>query len=177
MRWLGWLAILVMPLAAVAATEGDAEKMRLHYQRAMEAVSRGDHRTAIGEFDEAYAAVPKPNILYNVAREYEAIGLSGDIAAKKLAIDYYRRYLAERKDAPDRDQVGLFIGELESGIAKAQSSSVTSASHGHPRVNRRLLYRPRRPTAAISVAAESSFPQQASPPWRQGLLSSCREHR
>ena len=76
------------------------DKGQAHYQA-------GEYQAAIESFLSAYELVHDPVYLFNIAQSYRKI------ANCVGAYDYYARYLAEAKDAPNRDKVSGWLRELE----------------------------------------------------------------
>jgi hypothetical protein len=64
---------------------------------AFEAYRVRDYGRAVALYEQALAAAPSPDIVYNIARVYD-IGLDN----RRLAIAYYERYAADPAAAPDR---------------------------------------------------------------------------
>jgi hypothetical protein len=95
-----------MPAAAPAPARSDAEK---HFRQAVQLSKQGRHSEALGEFQQAYAIQASPNILFNMGVEHERLGERGDAAG------FYRRYLDESHDAPDRARVEQAIAKLGGG--------------------------------------------------------------
>jgi hypothetical protein len=61
------------PAPAAAAASNQAEVERLFAEGAS-MYKAGKYRPAIEKFEEAYALFPEPNLIYNIARAYEALG-------------------------------------------------------------------------------------------------------
>ena len=64
-------------------------------------------REAIHEFELAGQLVPSADLWYNIARAHE------ELSAYDRAVEYYRRYLRDRVDPPDRERVEAHIVGLE----------------------------------------------------------------
>ena len=60
----------------------------------VDALKRGEHRTALERFQEAYALVPSPKIHYDFGLAYLGLGRSAE------ALTAFERFLADAKDAP-----------------------------------------------------------------------------
>jgi hypothetical protein len=61
------------PAPAASAQSNQAEVERLFAEGAS-LYKAGKYRPAIDKFEEAYALFPEPNLIYNIARAYEALG-------------------------------------------------------------------------------------------------------
>jgi tetratricopeptide (TPR) repeat protein len=115
------LAVLVTPTLAFAQEgepNGDdtevspedpqaAQRARERFQAGMEHFQAHRYRDAIHEFELAASLVPSADIWFNIARAWEELG------EHEPAIEYYRRYLRDRVDPPDRERVEQHIAELE----------------------------------------------------------------
>lgn len=104
-------AIVASVVCAAAATtavaQPDARKEAgQHFQRGQAAQAAKRYRDAIAEYAQAYALVPHPNALYNIAVCYERLGESA------RAADYYARYLEADPDAADAAAVRAKIDAL-----------------------------------------------------------------
>jgi tetratricopeptide (TPR) repeat protein len=84
-----------------------AQRARERFQAGMEHFQAHRYRDAIHEFELAASLVPSADIWFNIARAWEELG------EYEPAIEYYRRYLRDRVDPPDRQRVEQHIAELE----------------------------------------------------------------
>ncbi len=94
-----------VPAPAVAAPRVD--EAQRHIAAAVDRFRRRDFSGAIQEFELANAAVPTPELWYNIARAREML------QDYHGAVDDLRRYLRDKVDPPDRADVERHIGELE----------------------------------------------------------------
>jgi len=105
-----WLAFSV----PARADEEPWRAARAHYERGVELANKGEYRTALEEFNAAYAASPHFAVLYNIGQAEVALG------RPRKAIDTLSRYLRDGKEdvpAPRRKQVQAQITQLESIFA------------------------------------------------------------
>lgn len=125
---LAFLALLALARLAVAApptpSPPPADDARAQAKAAVErghaAFDRGDYTAAINAFEEAMALRPSPKLHFNVGvceqRLMEAAVSRGESAAESAhaaaAIAAFNRYLAEKRDAPDRAEVEATIRSL-----------------------------------------------------------------
>jgi hypothetical protein len=103
------LVIIALLLHAATAAAQDAEarkQAKAAFERAVEAEHRKDWRTAIEEFQTAYDLVPHADVLHNIAMNFERLEEYRDAAT------YYRRYLDESGDPPDRKKIEKLIAKL-----------------------------------------------------------------
>jgi hypothetical protein len=128
------LAVLVVSLASVVASEGKAaektgsaaatakacfKRGRTHYQL-------GEYREALKEFKEAYRLRPDASFLYNIAQCHRQLGEISD------AIKLYGSYLREAPDAANRAEVERQIRELKATAEKQQQQEPASAAPAAP---------------------------------------------
>jgi tetratricopeptide (TPR) repeat protein len=116
-------AVSELQAAEPAILRGAAKQ---HYGRAVELIKNDQHREAIAEFQRAFELAALPNILFNIAREYHALGDSGGEAAMsevpdmQQAVGYYQKYLAAAKDTKDRVEVERAVAALQQRIERAE---------------------------------------------------------
>ncbi len=93
------------PAGGEAAGEALREAAE-HYQAGMAAYRRRAFREAIRRFRLAADRVPSADLWFNIARAHEELG------EYDQAIEHYRRYLREKVDPPDREQVERHVEAL-----------------------------------------------------------------
>jgi tetratricopeptide (TPR) repeat protein len=125
-RWLMVCLVCALgsavPTRAHAQSKGDVELAKRYYAVGEELYRRSDYDGALKEFQRAFKAVPKPDLLYNIARCYEGLG------KRKEAIDHYRRYLAKASPSSrDRAIVKARIANLERMAKRAQKAETQKA--------------------------------------------------
>ncbi len=106
-------AAALLLVAAAAGADEPPPEARAHYQTAVERFATGAYAEARAEFQRAYQVFPSPSLLFDLG---QAARLAGDASS---ALDYYRRYLAERPAAPNRADVERLIAEVRAGAAPA----------------------------------------------------------
>jgi hypothetical protein len=97
-------------------------------------MGRYDH--AIREFTAGYALSPRPQFLLNIAQAQRRLG---DLRAAR---DMYHKYLDALPDAPEREQIGRILQELDEAIAKEPPPPPPGVAAGltappRPRLNAR----------------------------------------
>jgi tetratricopeptide (TPR) repeat protein len=93
--------------AAGEESAGDDEaRAREAYAAAEEHFAAGRYREALQGFSEAYEMSGRADLLYNLAVCHERLGDAGRAAA------HYRRYLEEKPDAEDAEQVRARLEKL-----------------------------------------------------------------
>lgn len=105
-RFVLVLILCALSAHAVAQPADTRAQAKKAFARAQAAEARKDWRTAISEYLTAYDLSPHPDVLYNVAGDYERLEQLRD------AVTYYRRYLDEKDDAEDRAKVEKLIAAL-----------------------------------------------------------------
>lgn len=112
--------------AAVAFSERRAAE-------AFQAYSRSDYAAAVALYLEAYEAAPNGSILYNVARIYDT-----KLADRALAINFYRRYIADPGGHPDliviANQRLHELRDAQLALANPPDERATAAAGTKPRV-------------------------------------------
>ena len=98
--------LLAIVLASTPAWADDRERAAVHFAAAAAAEKRGDWRSAIVEYEQAYAAAPHPSVLFNMANAHEKLD------EHRRAAELFRRYLADSPEAEDRGSVQRRIAAL-----------------------------------------------------------------
>jgi tetratricopeptide (TPR) repeat protein len=108
-------------LLASEAHAQEAPPSKASQDRALELFEQGRAAYREGRFAdagrllrEAYALVPEPVLLYNLARAHEGLGEFPE------AIDAYERYLATAKDIPDRGAIERKLTSLRAELAERE---------------------------------------------------------
>lgn len=109
------LALSTAGRAAVAQTAAPSDapagsridEAQRHIAAGLQQFRQRDYSAAIHEFELANAAVPTPELWFNMARAREML------LDYRGAVDDLRRYLRDKVDPPDRAEVERHITELE----------------------------------------------------------------
>lgn len=127
----GWLSRLVVPgfvalLAGPAsARQADSPEMNADVaaaeqkaSQAFEAYRAKRYAEAVALYLDAYKAAPSADVLYNVARIYDA-----KLGDRPLAISFYRRYIADPGAVTDRIQIAneRLVALREAELAASRS--------------------------------------------------------
>jgi tetratricopeptide (TPR) repeat protein len=104
------------PAAPAASTSQEVERI---FAEGAALYKAGKYRAAIERFENAYALFPEPNLLYNMARSYEALGEAEQALTKYRVCSTHPRATDELKQ-----KAIAKIAVLES----AQTSSATAAA-------------------------------------------------
>jgi tetratricopeptide (TPR) repeat protein len=97
------------PTPANVATE--KAEAKLYFDRGTVHFNLDEWSQAIEMFKAAYRVFPDPNLLYNIAQCYRKMGKPAE------ALKFYKNYLRERPDAPNRAEVGKRIDEMQAILA------------------------------------------------------------
>jgi hypothetical protein len=109
------------PVAVQAASPGADEALsadaKRHYEEGTKAFNLAEFPRAVAEFKAAYNARPDPLLLYNIA---QAFRLGADEAQALL---FYKSFLRNMPDAPNRKEVEAKIRTLEKVVAEQQKQA------------------------------------------------------
>ena len=122
---------VVLATPAFAQTGDSLKKAQASFDTAQSDYVAGDFDKAAAGFQEAYAARPFPQFLYNVGASYHMKGKkASDVTAYKKAVEFYKRYLAEEPTATDKAKVEKAIGVLEAEITRLGTAPVAGTGSG-----------------------------------------------
>ena len=109
---------------AVAAQPADAlKKAQAAFDTAQIDYLQGKYDEAAQGFQDAFAARPFPQFLYNVGAAYHMKGKKlNDAAAYQKAVDFYKQYITQDPQAADKAKVEKSIGVLEAEIKRIGSA-------------------------------------------------------
>ena len=120
----GALALVV--LASLFATRpalADARaEARAHFKAGMAAIAAKSYEQGIAELEAAYAILPHPNVLFNIARAH------AEASHTQKALDAYKRYL--ESDPQDREEVAKVVSALELRLAQEKAAALPRLSLG-----------------------------------------------
>lgn len=109
MRLTFLIALVLIP--AVVHAE-DKAAARAAYAEGRRHYDLNEFTQALESFKRAYVAFEDPVFLFNIAQCHRQLGNRDD------AIKFYRSYLRNQPDAPNRDEVNATIARLEGEIAE-----------------------------------------------------------
>jgi outer membrane protein assembly factor BamD (BamD/ComL family) len=113
-----------------AADDPEAAEAKKHYEEGTKAFNLGEYPRAISEFKATYNAKPDPLLLYNIAQSYR---LQGD---PSQALFFYKSFLRNMPNAPNRKEVEGRIKTLEKQIAEQKTDQKEPAAIAPIRVTR-----------------------------------------
>lgn len=119
-------------IATVQAQPAAADKLKAAqdaFDNAQVAYLANDFEKAAAGFQEAYAAKPFPQFLYNVGAAFHMKGKkSSDVPSYEKAIEFYKRYLSEDPTAPDKARVEKAVGVIQGEIKRIKEAGVPIAN-------------------------------------------------
>jgi hypothetical protein len=143
------------PAVTPASTQADVERL---FAEGAAFYRGGKYRAAVDKFEEAYALFPEPNLLYNMARAYEALGEVDQALTKyRLCVSHPRGSEELKTKAAAKVEVltaAKMNGSASTGPAPAAlSPSPSSGAAAAPS-----------PAGVGEGAAASSSAQSPAPP-------------
>ena len=125
------ICITIAALAGrVRADDADAlKKAQSFFDQAQTDYLQGRYDEAAKEFQDAYAARPFPQFLYNVGAAFHMKGKkASDVEAYGKAVEFYKKYLSEEPNAADKAKVEKAIGVLEAEIKRLKEPGAGSGA-------------------------------------------------
>lgn len=115
------LVVLVFVVGVKPARAGDPklDAARAHSQEGDAYYKLEKYANAISEYEQAYLNKPDPSFLYNIAQCHRLMGNGAE------AIHFYRRYLKDAPNAPNRAVAEKHIRDLEDAAAHGSGPSQT----------------------------------------------------
>lgn len=90
------------------------ELARKHYELGEQLYRTSNYPAALAEFEKAYQLVPKPALLFNIARTYEVL------AELEKAVASYESYLQQAPAAENADLVRARLANLKQRLAQGK---------------------------------------------------------
>jgi iron complex outermembrane receptor protein len=168
-RTLAVSALAAILLAPGAARADERTEARAHFKKGMTAIAEGHYDVGVEELKAAYAILPHPNVLFNIARAYV------DMGDLQNAIDYYRRYLDG--GPKDRDEVAATVASLEARLRKQQAALVESEHAATPQAPAPAPAPARAPAPAPAHApapAPAPAPEPTDQPFEETIFSASK---
>jgi hypothetical protein len=172
MHCIRLLIVVALAWARVAAAEPTTKDL---YDSGLRHYNVSEYDLALADFKGAYQRSGSPELLYNIAQCYRAMGDPG------RAQTQYRAYLREKPDAPNRADVEKLIAAMDTAI-KAQKQPPTEATPPPGSVTAApgeatspSTAAPASTTAAPAAATLTSAPAERRPlykkPWLWGVVA------
>lgn len=111
-------------LTSTAFAQANPAKARAVYGKAKRAFQQKSYAEAAALFKEAYEYDPKPQLLFNIG---QALKEAGELAE---AESYYKRYLEELPEAPNRDEVLATLFTLQQVMAASMAMITIDTEEG-----------------------------------------------
>jgi tetratricopeptide (TPR) repeat protein len=115
----GILAFCCLLAISDAAALADKEGAKASARRAMQHYNLAEYEEALKAFKDAYRQFEEPALLFNIGQCHRQLG------HKQEAITFFRTYLREVPDAPNREDVKRLNATLEQEWAAERASRVT----------------------------------------------------
>jgi tetratricopeptide (TPR) repeat protein len=116
--------LLLVVSVAAAQPKGNKEKekaAKAYVDAGLAAQERGDQDTAIAMYAKAYELVPVPILVFNMAQAHRLAGRT------QVAIDHYKRYLADEPKGAKARTAREFITALEGQLILEESAKAKAA--------------------------------------------------
>jgi hypothetical protein len=126
------IVALIFSISSAHAQPADAlKKAQSAFDQAQLDYLQAKYDDAAKGFEEAYAARPFPQFLYNVGAAHHMKGKkASDPASYAKAVEYYRKYLTADPQAGDKAKVEKAIGVLEAEIARIKAAGAPPPGTG-----------------------------------------------
>jgi hypothetical protein len=148
------LAVLAFATPAIAEEDAAA-----HYKKGRSLYNVSEYKAALDEFKQAYVLHEDPAFLYNIAQCHRQLG------NHREAITFYKRFLKESPQAPNRRDIERMIGDLEVKAAKAEEPAKAPPRPAEPPAPREETPPPAPPPAPV----KEEEPPPAAPRTKAGL--------
>src|SRR5688500_14141498 len=112
--------------AAPARADESRDQAIAHFQKGNNHYKLSNYREELAHFKEAFLAKPDPALLFNIAQCHWKLG------DRSEAVTFYRRYLRDVPNAPNRRDVEKRIAELEAPPPAASSVIASPPASGPP---------------------------------------------
>ncbi len=107
--------------SSTPASSKEKVEAKAHYDQGTVHFNLDEWPQAIEQFKAAYRLFPDATFLYNIAQCHRKLGNPAD------ALSFYKKYLRERPEAPNRAEVEKRIEELEASKAAQPTPAVVPA--------------------------------------------------
>ena len=144
------LALFLCSGLPARAADPRTESARAHSQEGDAYYKLEKYKNAISEYEQAYLAKPDPSFLYNIAQCHRLMGERAE------AINFYRRFLRDAPNAPNRAIAEKHIRDLEEAGANGAPPAAGRPATAPPPVE--PLAPPAPPPAASTPPPASSSP-------------------
>ncbi|MDB4967740.1 MAG: hypothetical protein JWN44_3429 [Myxococcales bacterium] len=136
---LAFVALALLSTVPRFARAENKNVARQAYEEGRRRYDLSEFGPALEAFKRAYLNYEDPAFLFNIAQCHRQLGKKDD------AIRFYRSYLRNKSDTPNRDEVRAIVAKLESEVAE-ENARVASAARN------------------TTIAPANAAPMAASPP-------------
>ena len=163
------VAVLLASSGAASAGDPRLDAARAHSQEGDAYYKLEKYANAIAEYEQAYLAKPDPSFLYNIAQCHRLMGNGPE------ATNFYRRFLKDAPNAPNRAIAEKHIRDLEDATARGTQPPSPSSSPAPvpiapapPAAVTPLPSAPPAVSPALSAPAPTSTPVSTTPTVENG---------
>jgi tetratricopeptide (TPR) repeat protein len=120
-RILSSAALVAILAGAASATPTPAEsaKARIVFREAQQHYKLAEYAQALDGFKETYRLLEDPSLLFNIAQCYRQLN------KKEEAIRFFRTFLHDAGDVPDRENVEQTVASLEKALRDEQAANAS----------------------------------------------------
>jgi tetratricopeptide (TPR) repeat protein len=162
-RWLVALALLVSFVRPASAD--DRARARAAFRAGSQHYNLGEFQQALDAFKEAYRRYEDPSFLFNIAQ------CERQLDHKQEAIRFYRQYLADAKDATNRDEVQGIIAKLQAALDQEHAAAAAKAAQPAPEPPPATTAPPPSTTSnAATLTASAPPPEKKTPVYKKWWL-------
>jgi tetratricopeptide (TPR) repeat protein len=160
-----FLILLALLLFTGAAHAEDKGKAREAFRVGTQHFKLGEYDQALDSFKEAYRNFESPIFLFNIAQ------CERQLNHKAEAIRFYRQYLADAKDAANRDVVQGIIAKLQAALDQAHAAAAPTAAQPAPEPPPATTAPPPSTTSnAATLTASAPPPEKKTPVYKKWWL-------
>ncbi len=117
----GSVTVAATPIATAEQAPDKKTQAKKYVDAGLAAESGADYATAISMYEKAYALIPHPVLLYNIANAHR---LAGELA---LALDFYNQYVAADPKGTQVKASRERIAEIEAALSDAKATADAEA--------------------------------------------------
>ncbi|NVB81495.1 MAG: PEGA domain-containing protein [Kofleriaceae bacterium] len=133
------LATLVVALAAGIARAEDRATAERYFRAGAKAYSAQNFSAAATNFDEAYKALPMPEIAFSAAQAYRRLyQIEPKPEYVRRSIELYQRYLAAVKTGGRVGDAADNLADMKRELAKLEAAGISTTASGPAQAHTRL---------------------------------------
>ena len=151
------VAVLLASGGPASAADPRLDAARAHSQEGDAYYKLEKYANAIAEYEQAYLAKPDPSFLYNIAQCHRLMGNGPE------AIKFYRRFLKDAPNAPNRAVAEKHIRDLEDASARGTQPPPPSSSPPPPPLPAPIVPPPTAPVTPLPSSPTTVSPALSAP--------------